>query len=81
MWAGAREGGGLEEGRASRGLVEEEGRASRGLVEEEGRASRGLVEFENFVARERRVLGPLTFAEKAVTAHGLLLVILWFTRR
>lgn len=33
-----------------------------------------------FLERERRALGPMTFAEKAVGGHALVLMVLWFTR-
>ena len=37
-------------------------------------------ELRRFLERERRALGPMTFAEKAVGGHALLLMVLWFTR-
>ncbi|XP_011358377.1 solute carrier family 13 member 2 [Pteropus vampyrus] len=46
-----------------------------GQTQEQGRAGIQVIQ------REHRQLGPMTFAEKAVTFLFLVLVLLWFTRK
>lgn len=45
-----------------------------GQAQEEKQAAFQVIQTEN------RLLGPMTFAEKAVTILFVLLVVLWFTR-
>ena len=83
-------GSGCEEGAAGRRAAGRQGEREGGGLEEqeeeqESAARRPAVsaaeEFEIFLERERRALGPMSFAERSVAVHGLLLVLLWFTRR